>query len=131
MFFQNGSRSWCRSSISLCNSQIAGSDGAAVGKLWPGQNGLDLHPLWSTRSSMEMEALWTVRSLFSAFFPCEPAMVDAILFPIDAHSFVREGRRSVLERDVLKRSVKRPSVFRHTYRQSFRLALPLGHNVLL
>jgi hypothetical protein len=70
---------------------------AAVGKLWPGQNGLDLRTLSSTRSSMDMKVLCTVRSLFSAFAPFELAIVDASLFPTDARSFVREGRRSVLE----------------------------------
>ena len=67
---------------------------------------------------MEMEVLCTVRSLVSARFPFEPVIIDAILLPTDADSFVREGGRSVLEADMLKRSVKRPNDFRNTYRQS-------------
>ena len=64
-------------------------------RLWPEQSALDLRLLWSTRSSMEMEALCTVQC--SLFGPFELAKVDAILFPKDAHSFVRDGGRSVLE----------------------------------
>lgn len=52
---------------------------------------------------MKIEGPCTVRFLFSACFPFEPAIGDAIHFPTDVLSFVRESGHAVLEQDVLKR----------------------------
>lgn len=103
-----------------------------VGKIWPGQRGLDLRHFWSTRLLMKIKALCTVRFLFYVFFPLKPAIIDAILFPTNAHFFVWESGHSVLQRDVLKRSVKWSTVFKTLTAGHFRpTRLPLGHNVLL
>ena len=72
--------------------------------------------------------LCTALSLLSASFPFEVAIVDTTLYLIDAHSFVREGGRSIPERDTLKRSVNRSNVFETLTADLFCLALPLGHN---
>jgi hypothetical protein len=58
-----------------------------------------------------MKTFCIVRSLFSALFSSESTIVDAIRFSTDAHSFVKKSERSILERDVLKRSVNRSKVF--------------------